>query len=210
MIFAIWRRYNIQVFSKLIILFKIKNKNNMKLTIVESRGDTEDMPHLKPCSHIQIFSPIFLLCKRSVIASMNDGQNGLWTHSTRYSAHHHWHHTKLNHGPFFKVKISGWISLCVDAPLKYHIGSDTEFLWPLLAYPYYGIKYIQNTRTSLATGIVRARLRHHIPLKSFLSGFLFEFPDIKEGLQLRIYTAIITGKTYSVHWWNVALQNLSS
>ena len=66
---------------------------------------------LKERSHVKKFSPspIFgLLLFRIVWQSR----------SAHYSAHHHWHHTKLNNGPFFIVKISGWISLCVNRPLS--------------------------------------------------------------------------------------------
>ena len=58
------------------------------------------------CSHVTKFRTIFsfLISARYsvIIVSMNIGQNGLWTHSARYSARHHWHNVKLNIGPILK------------------------------------------------------------------------------------------------------------
>ena len=73
---------------------------------------------LKERSHVTKFSPspIFSLLLFSIV-SINNEQNGWQTHSAHYSARHHWHNAKLNNGLFFKVKISGWISLSVNAPL---------------------------------------------------------------------------------------------
>ena len=42
--------------------------------------------------------------------------DGLWTHSARYSARHHWHNVQLNIGLILKMKKSGWISLRVNTP----------------------------------------------------------------------------------------------
>ena len=55
---------------------------------------------LRDCSHITKFIPIFSF----LILTRYSANNGLWTHSARYSARHHWHNVKQNIGSILKMK----------------------------------------------------------------------------------------------------------
>ena len=68
----------------------------------------------KTDGRITKFSPIFSF----LISARYSVNNGLWTHSARYSAHHHWHNVKQNIGPILKMKKIGQNFVTFEQSLK--------------------------------------------------------------------------------------------